>query len=347
MITKTAEELQHFGVRALMAAGADRENAEITTEHLVRACLSGVDSHGIQHLPGYVVDIQKGWIAAKAKPAILKETPSSALVTGRWTFGQVAAKWAMEVGIRKARQHDVAVVGLVQCHHIGRLGHFTEMAAAEGMASWVWSGGYAEQGASSAPYGAKKPVLHTNPISWGFPTSGEPVMADFATTSVAGMKIVVARRRGEQLPPGCIIDKEGNPTTDPDKFFDGGMHVAFGGHKGYAIQVASEFLSHILVGSEKYAEAGFDSPILAKQGVSMFVFKADLFRPMAELLESGDEMLARLHAVPPAPGFKEVLAPGDMESRARAVREREGIPMPDDILKPLNEMAVALKIPTL
>ncbi len=347
MITKTAEELQVFGERALMAAGADRENAEITTEHLVRASLSGVDSHGIQHLPGYVDDIKKGWIAPKAKPAILKETPNSALVTGHWTFGQVAAKWTMEVGIRKAKQHDVAVLGLVQCHHIGRLGHFVEIAAAEGMASWVWSGGFAEKAPATAPYGGRKPVLHTNPISYGFPTTGAPVMADFATTNVAGMKVVVARRRHEQLPPGCVIDKHGNPTTDPEEFYDSGMHLPFGGHKGYAIMVASEFLSHILVGSEGYAEAGFDNPILAKQGVSMFVFKADLFRPMAELLQSADEFVGRLHAVPPAPGFKEVLAPGDMESRTRAVREREGIPMPDDILKPLNELAAALEIPAL
>lgn len=190
-------------------------------------------------------------------------------------------------------------------------------------------------------------MLHANPISYGFPTSGAPVMADFATTNVAGMKVVVARRRGEQVPPGSIIDKNGNPTTDPEKFFDGGMHVPFGGHKGYAIMVASEFLSHILVGSEDYVEPGFDNAVLAAQGVSMLVFKADLFRPMADVVKNADEMVARLHAVPPAPGFKEVLAPGDMEARTRAVREREGVPMPDDILKPLNEMAVALGIPTL
>ena len=102
------------------------------------ANLKGVDTHGIWHIPGYVKAIRAGQLAAAQKPGILEERPNTALISGRWTFGQVAARFAMETAIRKAGREQVALVGLVQAHHIGRLGHYAEMAAAEKMISMVW-----------------------------------------------------------------------------------------------------------------------------------------------------------------------------------------------------------------
>ena len=123
MIIKTADKLHQLAKEILMAAGADERNAEGVAEHLVLSNLSGVDTHGVWHLPGYVTAIEAGEIVPTAWPDILRETPATALVTGNWTFGQVAAKVAMEVAISKAQELGMAVVGLVQCHHIGRLGH--------------------------------------------------------------------------------------------------------------------------------------------------------------------------------------------------------------------------------
>ena len=138
MIMRTAEALRQLTCRILSAAGADRSNAQEVAEHLVLANLKGVDTHGIWHIPGYVKAIRAGQLVPGKKPAILEEKPNTALISGHWTFGQVAARFAMETAIRKAGREQVALVGLVQAHHIGRLGHYAEMAAAEKMISMVW-----------------------------------------------------------------------------------------------------------------------------------------------------------------------------------------------------------------
>ena len=345
MIIKTADELHELVRKIFMAAGADERNASGVAEHLVLANLSGVDTHGVWHLPGYVAAIKAGEIVPTAWPEIQSETPTSALVTGNWTFGQVAAKYAMEVAIEKSKEHSVAVVALVQAHHIGRLGHYVEMAAEKEMISMVWAGGYSEEAPAAVPYGGRARVLHTNPIAMGFPAGEEPrMMFDYATTAMSGVKVVNAQRRHEQLPPGCIVDKDGNPSTNPNNFFDGGGHVPFGGHKGYALMMAAEFLGRIFTGADAFVEANRAGPILRHQGVTMIVFKADLFQPLAEYASRADEMERRVRAVPPAPRFKEVLVPGDPEVRTRAIRQRDGIPIPDDTWQSITEVAASFGV---
>jgi LDH2 family malate/lactate/ureidoglycolate dehydrogenase len=157
------------------------------------------------------------------------------------------------------------------------------------------------------------------------------MLFDFATTAGSGVKVANAKRTGEPLPPGWIVDKNGNPSTKASDFFDGGAYLPFGGHKGYALMVGVEFLGRIFSGSDSYAEAGRGGPYMRHQGVTMIVFKADLFQAQGEYARRADEMLHRIRAVPPAPGFKEVLVPGDPEARTRAIRERDGIPIPDDV----------------
>ena len=345
MIVKSAEELHELAKRILMAAGANEQNAEVVAEHLVLANLAGVDTHGLWHLAGYVAAINSGEILPTASPAIIKEGPASALITGNWACGQVAAKFAMEVAIAKAGEYGVAVAGLVQAHHIGRLGHFVEMAARRQMISMILAGGYGEEQPAAVPYGGQTRVLHTNPIAMGFPASEEPsMMFDWATTPLSGIKIVNAQRQHEQLPPGCIVDRAGNPSTDPDDFFQGGAHVPFGGHKGYALMMAAEFLGRIFTGTDAFADADRSGPVLRHQGVTMIVMQAAMFQPFADYARRADEMERRVRAVPPAPGFQEVLVPGDPEHRMQASRQREGIPIHDDVWQSIVEVAASLNI---
>lgn len=343
-MNKSAEECYALVRQILLGAGASEQNASDVAEHLVSANLSGVDTHGMWHVEGYVKGVKAGDIVPDAVSTILKETPSSALVSGNWTFGQASAKFAMNVAIEKARAHDIAVVSLLQSHHIGRLGFYVEMAAAQGMVAQVWAGGYAEVDPGAVPYGGRKRTLHTNPISIGLPASAEtPMMFDFATTAIAGVKVVNAQRKNEQLPPGSIVDKDGNPTTDPNAFFEGGAHVPFGGHKGYGLMMAAEYLGRIVSGSDTYADENRGGPVMRHQGVTMIVMRADLFQPPERYTERATEMQERVRAVPPAPGFKEVLAPGDLEARTRKRRTAEGIPVDDTLWKSLETLAESLK----
>src|ERR1019366_9679147 len=150
-----------------------------------------------------------GDIVPTAWPEILSQTPTTALVSGNWTFGHVAAKCAMEVAMEKAQAQNVAVVGIVKAGHIGRLGEYVELAASKGMISQLWGGGQSVEVPSAVPYRGRKRALHTNPVAMGFPVGGgAPMMFDIATTAVAGVKVVNARDQNKQLPPDCIVDQD-------------------------------------------------------------------------------------------------------------------------------------------
>jgi len=345
MHTIAAADLRTFVREILVAAGATEENADRVGEALVSSNLSGVDTHGVFHLHRYVAEIDDGVLDPIASPEILSETPTTALVTCNWTFGHVGAKYAMDLAIRKATEHNVAAVGLVQAMHIGRLGEYAEMAAASGCIGFVWASGYGAEIPAAVPFGGRQPVLHTNPIAMGFPGGEEPPMAlDFATTTIAGSKARMAQGRGEQIAPGALVDKEGVSTTDPAAFLGGGALLPFGGHKGYAIMLANEYLGRLLTGADSRVVEGRGTPVMRHQGVTMMAFRADLFQPLADFTAGADALGRQMRAVPPAPGFDEVLVPGDLEHRARTARTRDGIPVADDIWKTLTDVAGRLGV---
>ena len=339
MPTISERDLHDVVRRVLDAAGASVENATRMADALVKSNLRGVDTHGVFHLAGYVKAVQDGKLDATASPAIVRETPNTALVDGNRTFGHVAAKFATDVAVRKAKENDVAVVGLVRSEHIGRLGEYAEIAAAEGVVSIVCGAGYSLLGSKvAAPYGGSKGLLSSNPIAIGFPGGDEPGMVfDYATTAMANSKMNLYKMRNEELPPGTVIDKDGYPTTNPMAVQEGGFLLPFGGHKGFALMMAVEFLGQVLVGSDAVENEGMGTPAMIRQGVSIIAIRADVFRPDADFKRRADEIVREVRSIPPAPGFEQVMAPGDPESRAQAQRSAEGIPVPDKVWQMIVE----------
>lgn len=339
MKIRSQEALHDIVKRVLMAVGADEPNAEDVAEHLVLANLSGVDSHGVWHLVRYVQAIQAEEILPDRHPEILRESANSALVTGHWTFGHPVAKFATRLAIEKARTNDIAIVSIVQKHHLGRLGHFVEMAAAEGMGCMVFGGGQGDIAPATMPFGGSRPVLHTNPIAAGLPTgtADRPMMFDYATSGTSGVKVINARSRGEKLPHGFIVDKEGRPTDDPHAFFDDGGHAPFGGHKGYAIMMWVEYMGRVLSGSNAFTDSARAGGILRNEGATIIVFRTDLFQVQSAYTALSDEMGQRVRTIPPAPGFEQVKMPGDPESETRRIRSRDGIPIEDDVWEMILE----------
>src|SRR5207253_9002272 len=126
------------------------------------------------------------------------------------------------------------------------------------------------------PHGGARPLLGANPFAAAFPTGEAPVLVDFATTADAGGKVLVAAAAGEQLPPGCIVDAEGRPTTDPQRFLDGGGLLPFGGHKGYGLSVLAELLGGALTGAATAAERGGE--IFSRTGALFVALDAGTFR---------------------------------------------------------------------
>ena len=332
MISKTEGELYALVRRVLLAAGADQDNAASVAAHLVRANLSGVDSHGVWHLRGYVEEIQAGAILPAEHPEILQETPGSALISGNWSFGHPVGTYAMELAIAKAAEQGMAITSVVRKHHLGRLGHYVELAAQRGMIGMALAGGQGVAAPAAVPYGGAENLLHTNPLAVALPTgvADHPLMFDFATSATSGVKVANAERRGQQVPHGYVVDRRGRPTDDPREFAAGGGHAPFGGHKGYAIMLMVEYLGRIFSGADGYADQRRGG-IVRHEGGTMIAIKADLFQPLDQFAARSGDMAQRTRAVPPAPGFAEVLVPGDPEARTRAIRRRDGIPIEEDV----------------
>lgn len=336
MILIPAPDLRDIATRVFRGAGADARPTGVLVDHLIDANLAGHDSHGVQHIPGYVAGIRRGEIKPNAEPTVLRESPSSALVDGGWTFGQVSALYGADVAIAKARTNGVAAVGVVRCTHIGRLGTYPTRAARHGVVLMVTIGDLLGM---TAPFGGAKGVFGTNPFAFGFPArQKDDVMIDFATSSIAAGKVAVAKAKHEPVPSGSILDKDGQPTTDPNAFYEGGMLLPFGGHKGSALAVLSALLSQHLVPAADYSEGR------KQTGTFILAVDAGLFRDVADVAAETDEVIGQIQAIPPVEGLSRVLTPGEPEVLIAEKRSREGIPIPDDTWSLIQQTAEDLGV---
>jgi LDH2 family malate/lactate/ureidoglycolate dehydrogenase len=338
MLTIKAERLRAVASAIFRRLGTPDDVADETVEILIASNLAGHDSHGVQLIPNYARLVEGGRVVPAARPEIVEESATTALVAGRWGWGQYTAAWGTEVALRKARASKIALVALVECNHVGRLGEYAERAARAGM-GLIATLGSAEQRGSTAPFGGRRGVLGTNPWSMALPAGRrEHVLLDFATTVIAGNKVAVARAKGEALPPGAILDREGRPSTDPEDLRDGGVMLPFGGHKGYALSVFAELMGNVVAPSFRYRGPG------RWGGTLLIAFEPAMFAPRAEYESAVDGVLDRLKAVEPAPGFDEVLVPGEPESRSRARRSAEGVPVPEATWEALVETGQKLAL---
>ncbi len=332
----THHALHRVTAAIFRATGAPEDLAAQVADVLVGNHLAGHDSHGILRIPEYVQNVRTGGIVPTARPRVLEESATSALVSGNWAFGQVTAMFAADLAAAKAKRERVAVLSVVRACHTGRLAAFTERAARQGVAMFMAIGTVNKP--TTAPYGGSTPVLGTNPVSFSIPNpAGPPVTLDFATSAIAAGKIKVAKARHEPLPPNAILDRTGQPSTDPQAFFAGGCLLPFGAHKGYALAVIAELLSGPLAGADAY-------PGTSRTGIFIFAVDAAVFRPPADYEAALAKTLGRIKAVPPGPGFQEVLLPGEPEARARADRERDGIPIPEDTWNAVRAVGAELGV---
>jgi LDH2 family malate/lactate/ureidoglycolate dehydrogenase len=319
------------------ATGAPDDLAAQVADVLIDNHLAGHDSHGILRIPEYVRSVRAGEIVPAARPQVIEESATSALISGNWAFGQVTGVFAADLAVEKAKRERVAVLSVVQAGHTGRLAAFTDRAARQGVVMFMAIGTVNKP--TTAPYGGSAPILGTNPIAFSIPNpAGSPITLDFATSSIAAGKIKAAKAKHEPLPPGAILDSRGLPSTDPQAFFEGGFLLPFGGHKGYALAVIAELLSGPLAGADAYPG------VVSRSGIFVFAVDAAVFRPSADYEKALAETLGRIKAVPPAPGFDEVLLPGEPEARARSKRERDGIPIPEDTWRAVCDVAAELGV---
>ena len=322
----------------LEAAGTPRHIADEVTTILVKANLAGHDSHGVLRVPAYLKAIAEGSLIPGAEPAITKETANILFIDGRQGFGHYTASRGMAWCIERAKQDEVCCATFINTNHIGRLGEFAEAAARAGCIGMVTLGVGGGTRRITAPYGTIAGSLSTNPIAVGIPTGDEiPFILDFATSVVAEGKIQVARSKNLSLPPGYIIDKQGNPTITPADLYDGGFLLPFGGHKGSALSILFTLLGG-LSGNFDAANNGY------MKGEFMQVFNIEAFLPLEEYQRGVRAFLNNIKVSPRASGVDEVLVPGDFEYKNRQERLATGIEIPDTIYSQLQEWANKLDI---
>jgi hydroxycarboxylate dehydrogenase B len=321
-------------------AGSEPAEAAAVADHLIEANLMGHDSHGVIRVAPYIELVRAGKWAANRHVRIVKDAGAVVVVDGEQGLGQVIAKEAIDLGIERARQHGVAIVGVRNSGHMGRIGAWAEQAAAAGLVSlhFVNTTGF---GIQVAPFGGSDRRLSVNPIALGAPRPGrEPLIHDMSTGAIAAGKIRVARNKGALLPEGAIIDNRGQPTRDPEAFFTDppGALVTAGGHKGYGLALFVEILAGALAGggSGHPDNPSADRPI---NGLLSILIDPDALAGSAALAADLERLVAYVTASPPAvPGGK-VLLPGEIERRTRAERQAHGIPLDPNTLDQLRGAA--------
>jgi len=325
------------------AAGATPENAAILADSLVYANLIGVDSHGATRLAIYIKRIRAGLIDPAAQPEIKKTAPSVAVVNGKNAIGQVVGTRAMEKAIEMARETGVGLAAARHSQHFGTCSYYCNLVAQQDMIGIAFTN--AEP--AMVPWGAKKPYFGTNPIAMVCPTGLEfPIVIDLATSVTARGKIIAAAKKGEKIPLGWALDSEGNPTDDAQKALDGAV-LTMAEHKGYALAFLIEVLTGVLSGAAFGFHVGSmykDFSRTANVGHFLGAINIASFMNIAEFKERITTMIREIKSIEPAAGFSEVLVPGEIEHRNRTKRLKEGIPLPEEVVSELKNLAEELNV---
>lgn len=346
MPTLKADQLRALGSRIFTELGVPNDDAELVSKLLVEANLTGFDSHGVIRIPIYARGIKMGAVKPGAEIKIIRETPSTAAIDGGWNLGQVVARYAMNVCIEKARENVVALVTAKNSQHAGRLNTYAEMAMAQDMI------GIASVNSASyvAPFGGKSKQLGTNPLCFAIPSGEEPPMVlDMATSVWARGKIMVYLARGEELPEGVFMDPDGNQTTDPGWYTKGGVLRNLGGeiagYKGFGLSLLVEILTGALTeGGVSNSEEYRSRPFYGGNGIFMMAIDVGHVTELDAFKKRVDGLLRAVKNSPTAPGYDEILIPGEPERMKKEKRLREGIFVEDktwgDIVALAEELGV-------
>jgi uncharacterized oxidoreductase len=324
-------QLQEFAVQLLAAGGASADEARIVARSLVDANLRGYDSHGVMRIPYYVQAIKDGEVVPGEELTVLDEGPSRVVADGNWGFGQVQAVRLLKLLAGKAHASGQAIGTMTHSGHIGRLGEYCELAAAEGLVSLLMVNSHGAA-VRVAPPGGKAPRLSTNPLAIGVPFEGGPLVLDFSTSATAEGKVRVKKIAGQQCPEGWLIDCDGRPTTDPATLYGNppGSILPMGGpqaYKGFGLGLMIEIFTGAISGGVCARPVPY-----AKKGNCVFAMLidparyggADHFR--AEVTQ----LVEYIKSCPRVDDCDEILLPGDPERRLLAKRQGEGIPLDEE-----------------
>jgi LDH2 family malate/lactate/ureidoglycolate dehydrogenase len=343
------ERCVEFATRAYEAAGMSHEHALDAATAIVDADGHGTVTHGLKNLRGYITDLTSGRINPTPNMRVVGGPKAAAIIDADNAQGHVAASFGMRTAIELAEKYSVGNAFVRSSNHYGHSGYWASMAVRKNMVGFAIT----NSSAGIAPFGGKVGLIGNNPPSWAIPTrvvdpnvnlpaaEYQPVFLDMALSVVAANRLDIYRRRGEPLPPGWALDKDGEPTDDAIARSHGGTITAVAGYKGAGLAVVLSMITSFLGGSppdtDRLQPDGKRTP--ATTGHWFQAYDIGQFTDLEAFTKDARETRERLQASPPKAGFERVYAPGDLENAKAIEHYKNGVPLEQFTLDDLEWVA--------
>lgn len=340
-------DAERFISSALQSVQVPASDADITASLMVKSDLAGADGHGIFRLPAYLKRIRAGGINLHPNIHIEREQGATALINGDNALGHLVMNKAVDLAIEKVKQHSVCWIGSHYGNHSGAASVYVRKLAEHGYIGIYMAVGNANH---MAPWGGIDLLLSTNPIAIAVPAGDHPVvLLDIATTVAAYGKVKVAAQKGESIPEGWMIDRQGNPITDPQKSSEGSL-LPIGGYKGYGLAV----MIGLLAGALNNAAVGkgtidFNAhhDLITNTGQTIIAIDPGAFGDKDAFIGRVIDLVEDLKSSSTLPGVNEIRVPGEGAAKIMVERSKSGIPVSPELLEALNGCAQECGIPVL
>jgi LDH2 family malate/lactate/ureidoglycolate dehydrogenase len=328
----------------MMSLGLPSEDAAAVATLMVEADMQGSDGHGVIRLAPYAKRILAGGINLKPNIKVVQERTAMALVDGDNGMGHLVMKKATELAIHKARTAGIAWVGSRLSNHAGPASLYARMALQHDMIGLYFAVGNANH---LPPWGGLDMLLSTNPIAAAIPTLNEvPVVLDMATTVAAYGKVKAKAQRGEMMPEGWMIDRQGKPLLDPTKSEEGFL-LPIGGYKGYGLSLIVGILAGTLNGAamgRQVIDFNKDFSTTTNTGQAIAIIDPSAFGEITEFKQNVDTLVRELRGSDRMPGVDRIWLPGEQSHEKRLSNEAHGIVLAPSLMKQLNDLAAQLNI---
>jgi LDH2 family malate/lactate/ureidoglycolate dehydrogenase len=343
-VRSTRLQLEQFTATAMRALGLPIEDAATVAALMVDADMQGSDGHGVIRLAPYAKRILAGGINLNPDITVVQERTAMALVDGDNGMGHLVMKKATELAIHKARNAGIAWVGSRLSNHAGPASLYARMALPHDMIGLYFAVGNANH---LPPWGGLDMLLSTNPIAAAIPTLNEaPVVLDMATTVAAYGKVKAKAQRGEMMPEGWMIDRQGKPLLDPTKSEEGFL-LPIGGYKGYGLSLIVGILAGTLNGAamgRQVIDFNKDFSTTTNTGQAIAIIDPSAFGEITEFKQNVDTLVRELRGSDRMPGVDRIWLPGEQSHEKRLSNEAHGMVMAPSLMKQLNDLAAQLNI---
>ena len=342
-----APALEAFIARAFEAVDIPPADAKIIAELMTRADVNGSEGHGIFRLPQYIRRIRGGAVNVRPDIRIENEAPAMAVINGDNGMGHLVMRYATEVAIDKAKKTGVAWVGARWSNHAGPASLYASMPLEHDMIGLYMAVGSANH---LPPWGGLDMLLSTNPLAVALPGGEEaPIVLDMATTVAAYGKVKTKAQRGETMPVGWMMDRLGQPLTDPKRANEGFL-LPIGEYKGYGLALIIGLLSGTLnraAMGRDVVDFNADDTTPTNTGHAIVAISVEAFGGVAEFKKSVDTLVRDLRASKRLPGVDRIWLPGEQSHQKRIDHLANGVTVPPALLTSLNTLADDLAIPRL